>query len=312
MDDKLKEIYKYQYWRQRIPLKDNLHTPGVIQSDLWQLLNLPESLVGKSFLDIGANDGMFSFIAEKKGAAKVVGSDLYKSTIDSMKNGWSSVGIKMLIDFFESKVTIHDKGVYDLKSINQSFDVVLMNDIINWLDDVESAIENIGVVTNGRLYLSDGFINDLKASKKAKQVGPSLRYMYTVPFITDLLKKNGFKIVSITPLNYQPVFLNEYINTPVLDIAENTPYYSLPNGEEMIGSFAKQLHTKADGEMNGYFHVYKNGWVDKNQVQVKFNSPSKYYAVAKRLGFMNLYLHLQNIRYQKQTNIAAFQIVAEK
>lgn len=311
MKEKLKEIYSYKYWRQKIELGEGFKTPGHVDKSIWNFLDLPNELNGKSFLDIGSNDGLFSFEAEKKGASMVVASDLYKESIDSMKNGWSSQGIKLAIEHLNSKVRLHNSGVYHVKEIGAKFDVVFMNDIMNWLEDVELAFKNLGEVTAETLYLSDGFMLDNSSPKQFKIEGGSLRYMYNLSFVSHLLVKNGFAIESIKELNYQKVFLKDYIETPLITIPANTKLFQLPvqdaNFELSLDYVGKSNH-----EMNGFFHINKLGWVNKADVIVKQYSPSLFYRIAKATGTLELYYAYLQSRHKKQTKFTAYIIKAVK
>jgi tRNA (mo5U34)-methyltransferase len=74
----LKDLTYSRPWFHSIDLGHGVMTPGIDQS--WaklQLLDFPESLEGKSVLDVGAFDGFFSFESERRGAARVVASDEY-------------------------------------------------------------------------------------------------------------------------------------------------------------------------------------------------------------------------------------------
>ena len=68
------EILNHLSWYHRIPLGGGRFTPGIFQTDPfhWELLNLPDRLDDKSFLDIGAANGLHSFEAEKRGAQRVL------------------------------------------------------------------------------------------------------------------------------------------------------------------------------------------------------------------------------------------------
>ena len=63
-------------WWHRIDLGDGRITPGrdATQEKL-ETLHLPNSLSGKTVLDIGAWDGFFSFEAERRGAVRVLATD---------------------------------------------------------------------------------------------------------------------------------------------------------------------------------------------------------------------------------------------
>jgi tRNA (mo5U34)-methyltransferase len=65
-------------WFHRIDLGQGMITPGDDDSPkkLTQL-RLPRTLEGKTFLDIGAWDGFFSFEAERRGASRVLATDSF-------------------------------------------------------------------------------------------------------------------------------------------------------------------------------------------------------------------------------------------
>jgi tRNA (mo5U34)-methyltransferase len=71
----LAEIGAYR-WFHRIDLGGGIVTPGENRtSQTLERVRLPESLAGRSVLDIGAWDGFFSFEAERRGAERVVAVD---------------------------------------------------------------------------------------------------------------------------------------------------------------------------------------------------------------------------------------------
>ena len=71
------QIAKY-HWYQSIELGEGIVTPGetgASSQNKLAMMNLPMDLSGKTVLDIGCNEGFFSFEAERRGAAKVVAID---------------------------------------------------------------------------------------------------------------------------------------------------------------------------------------------------------------------------------------------
>jgi len=65
-------------WYQTIPLSDGLSTPGETgdaEERKLQMMRLPQDLSGKTVLDIGCNEGFFSFDAERRRAKRVVAID---------------------------------------------------------------------------------------------------------------------------------------------------------------------------------------------------------------------------------------------
>lgn len=74
--EEIKEKVNKIKWHHKIDLGNEIITPGEISPN-WKLkfIGLPEDLSGKTVLDIGAWDGAFSFIAEKRGAKRVLAID---------------------------------------------------------------------------------------------------------------------------------------------------------------------------------------------------------------------------------------------
>lgn len=311
MDKKLETVFSYQNWRQSIEVEPGIYTPGHITSDMWSFVGLPDSLKEKSFLDVGSNDGMFSFLAEKKGATEIVSSDLYKDSIDTMQNGWSNEGINLLIEQLHSKIKLHNKGIYHLDELNKQFDVVLVNNIINWLDDIELGFNNLSKATKGTLYLSDGFLTDNTTPECKKQNG-RLRYMYNLSFIENLLKKNGFSIESVTELNYQKVFVKKFLNTPTIEIVKGTKVYQFPDLNAPYQEVSEDLKSEGNGIYNNFYHIDKKGWVSKENIKVSYKQPSLVYKMVNVLGLKELYFRNSNNSQKKATGIISYTIKANK
>lgn len=72
------ESIKEYKWYQSIPLGNGVVTPGETgdaEERKLEMMRLPKDLSGKSVLDIGCNEGFFSFDAERRGANRVVAID---------------------------------------------------------------------------------------------------------------------------------------------------------------------------------------------------------------------------------------------
>src|SRR5258706_6059935 len=68
-------------WHHRIDLGSGLVTPGLADRLPELERTLPE-MAGGSVLDVGAWDGYYSFLAERRGAARVVALDHYVWGVD--------------------------------------------------------------------------------------------------------------------------------------------------------------------------------------------------------------------------------------
>lgn len=176
-----------------------------------KVIQMPETLHGKSVLDIGAWDGYFSFVAEKRGAKKVL-------AIDSSKWNWNSEGIivagkrveqngKQVFDevrkILNSKIEDKDMEIIDIDKLEQ-FDLVLCLGILYHMKDPWTIIEKLGKITKEQLIIethSDGNYLSVPAMifYPEKEVnndentywGPNFSCLYF------MLKKAGFKQIKL-------------------------------------------------------------------------------------------------------------------
>jgi tRNA (mo5U34)-methyltransferase len=141
-------------WFHRIPLPDGTVTPGVdIDSNAKLAFNqLPTDLTGKTVLDIGAWDGLFSFACEERGAARVLATDSYAWTGD----GWGSKECFLLArELLGSQVEDQDIDVMDISPETVGrFDVVLLLGVLYHLRHPLLALERVASVTQDMLILS--------------------------------------------------------------------------------------------------------------------------------------------------------------
>jgi tRNA (mo5U34)-methyltransferase len=139
-------------WFHRIDLGDGVVTPGLDDSPAkLQSLELP-SLAGKTVLDIGANDGFFSFAAERAGASRVLAVDA---------PAWGdhdSLGSKRGFDFARevlgSNVEDLRCDVHDLTpELVGTFDVVFFLGVLYHLEDPVECLRRVASVTTELLVL---------------------------------------------------------------------------------------------------------------------------------------------------------------
>lgn len=104
-----------------IPVTERLSTAGTHGADTNMVTALGTDLTGKRVLDVGCRDGLYSFLAEKLGAAEVIGID----------NDLSRGAVDVLIPHFSSAVRMHEMNLYDL-TVEQfgTFDVIVFADIL--------------------------------------------------------------------------------------------------------------------------------------------------------------------------------------
>ena len=124
MEELKKKLEQYSFYH-IIEIGNGLATPGIeafvpYQQKVMEVLHGID-LQGKRVLDIGCRDGLFSFEAEKMGAAEVIGID----------NNLSEGAVEVLIPHLKSKVRMYEMNVLELsKDTFGLFDVVIFAGVL--------------------------------------------------------------------------------------------------------------------------------------------------------------------------------------
>ncbi|HUF60306.1 MAG TPA: methyltransferase domain-containing protein [Actinomycetota bacterium] len=137
-------------WYHRIDLGDGIVTPGVDDTPSRMApLELPSDLSGKSVLDIGAWDGVFTFEAERRGASRVLATDSYCWSGE----GWGTKeGFLTASRILGSRADDLEIDVMDLSPEKVgTFDLVLFVGVLYHLRHPLLALERVASVTGDQL-----------------------------------------------------------------------------------------------------------------------------------------------------------------
>ncbi len=140
-------------WHHSIDLGHGIVTPGQDNSPRkLSRLKLPESLAGKTVLDVGAWDGFFSFEAERRGARRVLATDSYSW---NGSHDWGDKrGFNLAREALGSKVEDQDIDVLDLAPDRVgTFDLVLFLGVLYHMKHPLLAVERVASVTRESLIL---------------------------------------------------------------------------------------------------------------------------------------------------------------
>lgn len=140
-------------WFHTIELGSGVVTPGDDDSPAkLQRLRIPEDLSGKTFLDIGAWDGFFSFEAERRGASRVMALDSY--VWDGMVPGKSKEGFLTARSILDSRVEDLHMDALDISPERIGiWDVVLLAGVLYHVKHPWLLLEKAASVTRQLLIV---------------------------------------------------------------------------------------------------------------------------------------------------------------
>jgi tRNA (mo5U34)-methyltransferase len=116
-----------------------LYTHGVARDHRYRIPALPEDFSDVSVLDVGTFDGFYAFLAEARGAGRVVAVDneQYREWISSrwgveLEGGEGFAAIRELLD---SEVDYHHLDAFDLDELGEVFDFILCFGILHRVEN---------------------------------------------------------------------------------------------------------------------------------------------------------------------------------
>ncbi len=294
----LDSLFRYHRWRQRIPLGDNLETPGTNFSSEWEATFLPESLAAKTFLDVGSNDGMFSFLAESKGATRVVSTDIYHHDDNShMTNGWNKTGIDLAKNFLNSKIEIQGKSIYELDKIEGKFDVVYCANVMSWLKDPLRALEHLASKCSNTLLLREDLS---KVQSKAPMLElvhnynsekPTCFYNPNKAWYESTLKGMGFVNIEFKLIDEKAIAQNRIKHFIKYLIPKETEIFESPFDLISARKTEADLKPRSTYTYHDFVYFPRVGWFKKSALtlmqQHETASDSGFKYLAKKLLGMN-------------------------
>jgi SAM-dependent methyltransferase len=117
-------LAQYKFYH-TIQVTESLCTAGAPEHQISQQPVLAEikklDLAGKKVLDVGCRDGLYSFLAEQRGAEQIIGID----------HDLSLGAVELLIPYMKSKVRMHQMNLLDLKPETfGQFDVIIFAGVL--------------------------------------------------------------------------------------------------------------------------------------------------------------------------------------
>lgn len=125
------------------------HFLGDFPANFWQFFRdaVPRDLSGKSVLDVGCNGGFYSFEMKRRGAARVLGVDHDPAYLRQAMFAREQLG------FSEHDVEFRQVEVYDVHTLAEQFDLVILMGVFYHLRHPLLALERVAALVQpgGRL-----------------------------------------------------------------------------------------------------------------------------------------------------------------
>jgi tRNA (mo5U34)-methyltransferase len=132
-------LKRVPFWFHTFSLSDGTYTPGVARDHRYRLPLLPDDLSGRRVLDVGTFDGFYAFLAESRGASRVVAVD-NEQYRDWVRARWGveldgGEGFEAIAKLLESNVDYARLDAFDLDQLESEFDLVLCLGILHRVEN---------------------------------------------------------------------------------------------------------------------------------------------------------------------------------
>jgi tRNA (mo5U34)-methyltransferase len=142
-------------WFHTFALAPGIYTPGIARDHGYRLAVLgTDRFAGRSVLDVGAFDGFYSFLAEARGARRVVAVD-NEQYVDWMGARFGvtlpgGVGFRAIAGLIGSRVEYRRMDALDIHELGERFDVALCFGILHRVTDPIGLLRTLaGVLAPG-------------------------------------------------------------------------------------------------------------------------------------------------------------------
>jgi len=175
------------------------------------LKHLPESKDSK-ILDIGCGMGHFLYFLEKEGYKNYLGIDISKENIEFCKEKGFNVELWDALSFLKEK--------------QETFDIIVMNDIIEHLSKQEIIqileLVNKNLVENGKTIIKTPNSSNPILANAGRYIDFTHEIGFTEESLSQVLRISGFRDVRVypqdiyifykNPLNYIAKFISKLLN----------------------------------------------------------------------------------------------------
>jgi tRNA (mo5U34)-methyltransferase len=163
-------------WFHTFALAPGIYTPGIARDHGYRLRVLgADRFAGRSVLDIGAFDGFYSFLAELRGARRVVAVD-NEQYVDWVRARFGvtlpgGVGFRAIARLIASRVEYRRMDALDVHELGERFDVAFCFGILHRVTDPIALLQALAdVLTPGGEIVLETYGSRLPADAPAIEV----------------------------------------------------------------------------------------------------------------------------------------------
>ena len=163
-------------WFHTFALAPGIYTPGIARDHGYRLGVLgKERFDGRSVLDVGTFDGFYSFLAEQRGARRIVAVD-NEQYVDWVGARFDvslrpAAGFNAIAELTGSEVEYRQMDAFDVRQLNETFDVALCFGILHRVTDPVALLQTLAdVVEPGGEIVLETYGSRLNADTPAVEV----------------------------------------------------------------------------------------------------------------------------------------------
>ena len=163
-------------WFHTFALAPGIYTPGIARDHGYRLAVVgADRFAGRSVLDVGAFDGFYSFLAEARGARRVVAVD-NEQYVDWVRARFGvtlagGAGFRAIAGLVGSRVEYRRMDALDVQQLGERFDVVLCFGILHRVTDPIGLLGALaGVLAPGGEIVLETYGSQLRADAPAIEV----------------------------------------------------------------------------------------------------------------------------------------------
>ncbi len=163
-DQATRELGSVPLWFHTFALNrgQGVYTPGKARDHGYRLASIPDSFVGSSVLDVGAFDGFYSFLAEKRGAARVLAIDS-EQYVHWVRDRWAieltgGEGFRAIHRLLGSKVEYRRMDALEIADSEERFDFIFCFGILHRVENPLGLLRALaGVLSDGGRILIETY-----------------------------------------------------------------------------------------------------------------------------------------------------------